>query len=527
MSLLMDALKKAEETKKTHQSSNETRSWTQPAVEETDLPKEEIGRPDDLSITEDKPEELLLSAYTEEFSSSPSEAKSTDWDEQWLPEFVATEEEVTTPLPTPSPKEAGIDKEASTTAAKVTDFSLQEWQHLEEKIVEKTENPQNSYIMEASPLESALPQPDSTQETPATAQRILTASAPSSSSYRTTLIYGLLVIILATLGGGYYYYYTLTTAQSPFLVVQPLHRPVPPAGQRFSQLPAPPKEPTEDKKVVPEEAPRLTSSTSRQPPAPQVTPAKSIVKETVPVEKTIHRPPPPRKEVAVAEKPLKAASPENPSPLPKPAEIRLQKTLTQQLNSELSIGYTAFLQGDNKTAQRAYYDTLEKDPNNRDALLGLAAIAMRQGNTSAAQRYYQQILQLYPQDVHAQVGLITTLDYSSAGSESQLKLLLEQSPQSSYIHFSLGNLYTSQGRWAAAQAAYFEAYRRDSTKADYAYNLAVSLDQLNQPTVALNYYQKALQLAKNQTVNFNLSAVQRRLQTLLTYRRPATDLSTY
>ena len=199
----------------------------------------------------------------------------------------------------------------------------------------------------------------------------------------------------------------------------------------------------------------------------------------------------------------------------------VQKNLTEKITNELSSAYKNFHQGNEKSAYENYRQVLQQDPNNRDALLGFAALAVRHGNLALARQYYQQVLQSNPQDPHAQVGLINTLNYQSTSSESQLKLLLANSPHSAYIHFSLGNLYANQGRWAQAQQAYFDAYRYDSSQADYAYNLAISLDQLNQTGAALNYYQQALRLALNQPVNFNQATVQRRVQTLLAHTRPS------
>jgi tetratricopeptide (TPR) repeat protein len=199
----------------------------------------------------------------------------------------------------------------------------------------------------------------------------------------------------------------------------------------------------------------------------------------------------------------------------------VQKNLTEKITKGLSSAYKNFHQGNEKLAYETYRQILQQDPNNRDALLGFAALAVRHGNMALARQYYQQVLQFYPQDPHAQVGLINTLNYQPASSESQLKLLLANSPHSAHIHFSLGNLYANQGRWAQAQQAYFDAYRYDSSQADYAYNLAISLDQLNQSGAALNYYQQALQLARNQRSNFNQAAVQKRVQTLMAHKRPS------
>jgi Tfp pilus assembly protein PilF len=205
---------------------------------------------------------------------------------------------------------------------------------------------------------------------------------------------------------------------------------------------------------------------------------------------------------------------------PSPASIQtLHKIVTHTIKKELSIGYNAFQRGDDKTASQAYQKALQQDQNNRDAMLGLGALALRKGKTRLAQSYYQRVLQLYPQDTYAQVGLVNTLDNHTPKSESQLKLLLEQAPQSAYISFSLGNLYANQGQWHKAQQAYFEAYRNENKQADYAYNLAISLEHLNQPQVALVYYQKALQLAQHQVVNFNPNVAQKRVKTLFNHTR--------
>ncbi len=199
--------------------------------------------------------------------------------------------------------------------------------------------------------------------------------------------------------------------------------------------------------------------------------------------------------------------------------IQLKKVLVKPLNVDITEGYSAFQRGDISTATKFYTKALQQDSNNRDALLGLAAIAVQRHQQTQAQKYYQRVLTLYPQDTYAQVGLMTTLNQVSPETESQLKLLLEKSPQAAYLHFNLGNWYANQGRWNQAQSAYFNAYRYDNTKADYVYNLAISLDQLNQFAAALSYYQMGVQMAPYQSVSFNVPTVQRRIQTLLNHAK--------
>jgi len=204
----------------------------------------------------------------------------------------------------------------------------------------------------------------------------------------------------------------------------------------------------------------------------------------------------------------------------------LRKTTQVPDNTQLLKAYATLQQGDMNTAQRLYMQVLQIEPTNRDALLGLASVFLQQGHSKKAQYYYQRVLELYPQDKFGQVGLINALNHNAPEqSESHLKLLLQESPQAPHIHFSLGNLYARQGQWAQAQQAYFSAYQYDTHHPDYAYNLAVSLDQINQSRLALSYYQEALQLIQNSQVayHFDPQAIQQRIRTLTAYYQNKTD----
>jgi tetratricopeptide (TPR) repeat protein len=181
----------------------------------------------------------------------------------------------------------------------------------------------------------------------------------------------------------------------------------------------------------------------------------------------------------------------------------------------LGQAYRAFLRGDNATAQARYREVLAREAHNRDAVLGLAAVAVREGRVEEAARWYLTLLRRNPRDSLAQAALIDLNAASDAGAgESRLKRLLEQEPDAPHLHFSLGNLYAQQGRWAKAEQSYFHAYRADSTNPDYALNLAVSLDHLGQAEAALSYYRRALTLAATRQAAFRSADVQERIQAL-------------
>jgi thioredoxin-like negative regulator of GroEL len=159
----------------------------------------------------------------------------------------------------------------------------------------------------------------------------------------------------------------------------------------------------------------------------------------------------------------------------------------------LSQAYAAYQRGALAEAQQLYTRAAAQ-VRSVDALLGLAAIASVQNREEDAQRLYREVLNLDPRNSAAQSALLDLLgNTDSQATESRLKTLIDRDP-SPRLYQTLGSLYANEGRWSDAQAAYFEAYRSAPDNADYAFNLAVSLDQLHQFASALSYYEKALAL---------------------------------
>jgi len=181
----------------------------------------------------------------------------------------------------------------------------------------------------------------------------------------------------------------------------------------------------------------------------------------------------------------------------------------------LSDAYRAFNAGDLNAAQQLYQRVLGYKPNNRDALLGMAALALDRKQYEQATTYYAKILDLNPSDPEATAGLVSLqINADPAQSESYLKKALIEHPQAAAVHFALGNVYARQSRWSEAQQSYFNACSNTPDNADYAFNLAVSLDHLNQGKLALDYYQRAIAYAHNSSAGFDPSAAQTRVRAL-------------
>ena len=192
--------------------------------------------------------------------------------------------------------------------------------------------------------------------------------------------------------------------------------------------------------------------------------------------------------------------------------IRLTRTQPEP-DANLGRGYASLQRGETELSRREFEQALQRDPNNTDALLALAAIAHRQGRAADADGLRQRALVANPSDPAAQAAILNNLSANAdpQGTESRLKSLLSTQPESAPLNFALGNLYSRQARWAEAQQVYFNAVAADADNPDYLFNLAVSLDHLRQSRLAAQHYRLALEAATKRPAGFVRDNVQKRL----------------
>lgn len=183
----------------------------------------------------------------------------------------------------------------------------------------------------------------------------------------------------------------------------------------------------------------------------------------------------------------------------------------------LQQAYHAYRAQRYQQAEQLYGEILHRYPSNRDALLGLAAIALHQGERQRAHDYYARLLEYDPVDKAALIGLQgLSGDRHSLEEGSRIKYWLQSDPDNAQLHFVLGNQYVATGQWQEAQQAYFDAFRLQPDSAEYAFNLAVSLDQLNQRDQALVYYRQARDLAERGGSLFSVEQLEQRIRQLAT-----------
>ncbi len=258
---------------------------------------------------------------------------------------------------------------------------------------------------------------------------------------------------------------------------------------------------------LPDAKPAVAAPVAPTAPVPSAAPA------------TAAAPTPPVSSATVPAKPAVAPRPPAAAPVAAPRQDRppvAVRRAAPSIDPRVDAAYTAYQAGDFRAARSEYERALSADPYSRDALLGLAAVEMRAQNYAAAEALYQRLLRSDPRDPHAQAGLMSLRGQSSdpVAGESRVKSMLANDPESGVLNFSLANLYAQQGRWHEAQQAYFKAYTADPENPDFAYNLAVSLDYLRQPKLALEYYRRALAGAERRGAAFDLAAAKTRVQEL-------------
>ncbi len=311
------------------------------------------------------------------------------------------------------------------------------------------------------------------------------------------------VLIIGGLSGSYVLYRSYTSMPSAIGVPAPLA-----ATPRSNPLPV--------LQAVPGNLPTIN--------APANAPAN--VPTQAPVNAPSRAPTP---ENIIEERGLPAASENLPASAPlrtarnaPPAFSRSQQN-HEELADSLQNGYQALQAGDRTMAAAHYQRALQLDPNNTDALLGLGYLAQQENRAEPAGMYFKRALTIDPRNPYALAALSSLSNATGDNTyESRLKSLssntpgqsAEQSEANAALQFSLGNTLAAQARWDEAQQAYFKAVAAAPRNPDFLLNLAVSLDQLHQSRLALDYYRKALAAASGTSAHFDPAPVAQRIRAL-------------
>ncbi|MFC7420512.1 tetratricopeptide repeat protein [Iodobacter arcticus] len=442
MSLLLQALKKAEEAKRLREAAGLNEELAIANEPEDATPEKGLSSPLELIAQVDAAAPLV----------SLEASAAVEMPEEWVfvpVEISAEKEEIPEPVPvTTEPLLA--DPEPPLAPVQVAVPEEESW--LKAAASPPPVEPQ------AVPLATLAPTVSPPPPVPASPAQALSKPRLRSKTFPWLVLCG---VVIAGAMGGYFWW------QYQSLSVSPVMPSVPAAAAPLAEpdiiSPPSPALPVAQMASLPA-APIASAASALTPPVATLAKRASVFKGD-------------------------AASVEERSGAPNGAGIRFDtQNAEAAVPLPLAMAYRSFQQGDYRAAEEGYRRMLQLDARNRDALLGMAAVAIKRGAGAEAAHFYRQILSLYPRDEVAQSALYS-LTPGNENSESGLRQL---SGQHADAAFALANLYAGQNRWSEAQSAYFQALILDVGNADYAFNLAISLEHLQENKTAARYYRQAL-----------------------------------
>jgi tetratricopeptide (TPR) repeat protein len=355
------------------------------------------------------------------------------------------------------------------------------------------------------------------------------SSEPATRTKRLLVICGIGFLAAAAVGTYFYWQLELIAASGNRLAARPgtplMTRPA--AVASLPQVPAPSQSPSQSQ-VASEGAQKTPdAATIGAPPGPAPVQPKPLRKSDVVAASTSQEPAPVAGDSTKARsrpdstesqaKPRKVTSavPAGPGPSADQAPLRVS---AQSLESPVVRAYDDLQAGRLDAARAGYQQALRADRRNADALAGLATIAQREGNIDSSERLFLQAIEVDPRHAGAHAGLAALRGDDGAATESRLKSLISQqgndSSAAGALHFALGNHYAAQRRWSDAQQSFFRAHTSDAEQPDYLVNLAVSLDHLGQSALARKYYEKAIKATERRPAAFDKAGVEKRLAEL-------------
>ena len=328
----------------------------------------------------------------------------------------------------------------------------------------------------AAKIRPASPERTAPQLSPQVAREILYASAGNNKkpANKRLIAFGGIAVVLALSLGSLFLFQYLT----------------PPSGLATPQLAqTPTPAPTESPATTPSPTPITAVPASANPTPAETTPAKPVAADTLKTAESAANP----KTVVGQTSPKSQRDEATSAATPTNKPLFIAKAAS---SGALDAAYAALNEGRLDAAAEAYRRSLRNNPDERDALLGLAHIAHRQGRHDEARAYYQAVLRQEPDHPVANAGLLALTSADSENTVSRARDMADKNPESAAAHSALGSTLAREGLIADAQQAFFKAAALEPESPLHAYNLAVALDRLHKHDLAKNYYERALALAE-------------------------------
>jgi tetratricopeptide (TPR) repeat protein len=132
----------------------------------------------------------------------------------------------------------------------------------------------------------------------------------------------------------------------------------------------------------------------------------------------------------------------------------------------------------------------DKLKDERDLTLKYAEWMVDRGQLQVARQKYRDVLQKNPEDVEAIIGLarIDELNGQIEDAEKALQKAVALSPDTSTTHAALGQFYSNQKRWSDATDSYNKAVLEEPCDNDARFRLAVALVRRGDVAGALPHF---------------------------------------
>lgn len=182
-------------------------------------------------------------------------------------------------------------------------------------------------------------------------------------------------------------------------------------------------------------------------------------------------------------------------------------------NFELNRAYTALNNGDTTVAAETYRNILQTEPNNEDALFGLAATYHRLGDLDRARPYYAQLLKINPNHREGLINFLALVsDEAPQEALAELERLEQRNPEFSPIPAQQAALLMKSGYPDQAREKMLRAIELAPDNLTYKYNLAIMLDRQGNYTDASALYRLLIDASlKGQKIPAPLDTIQKRL----------------
>lgn len=210
-----------------------------------------------------------------------------------------------------------------------------------------------------------------------------------------------------------------------------------------------------------------------------------------------------------------------PSIVSTPAHAKLSnKRLSGKINHEVVIADELMMKGKFSQAADIYHDAINKDSKNIQAMNGYGMALGRQFKLDAAQEQFQKTLAADPQNSQAHLGLamvaLNRLQSSSNTirknrestlneAESQCRQALELDSGSPEAHYWLGQTLREKGMLSDAENSFREAIKADPKFSEAYSGLGTVKLAQNSPVEAISNFQQAISInTGNSTAHFGL-----------------------